>query len=83
MSADNGIYVAKFPDGWRVGYAMDESIHCLAPNSSERKLEIRRVFGNSKIYASAMEAFQAAHEWAQEFAVLEYGVCELGELENF
>ena len=67
MSADNGIYVAKWPDGWRVGeyFASDES---------NDPAWVREVFGGSRIYSTRADALLAAHDIAAECSVLEYGV---------
>lgn len=89
MSADNGIYIAKFPDGYRVCEAQAiENIDYYPEGSDERKQELKNYFGESKIYETKDEALLAGHKIEEEIAnsdwpILEYGVCYIGEYESF
>ena len=96
MSADNGIYIAKFPDGYRVAYAMAiENIDYHRAGSKLRKTELKRYFGNSPIFENQEEAekyaFDLYHAMEEEeikyglfgYFVLEYGICHIGEYEAF
>lgn len=85
MSADNGIYIAKFPDGYRVAYAMAiENIEYYPKGSKERKEALKDYFGGSEVYVNEDEAILAGHNLAKEYHYLEYGVsCIPGELEAF
>ena len=89
MSADNGIYIGHFPDGWRVTHAQAiENIDYYPEGSAERKQELKEYFGKSKLYPSLDEAYQKALEIESEianseFPILEYGICILGKLEAF
>lgn len=70
MSADNGIFVAEFSDGWRVaedGLPYDRS-----------STAMREFFKASPVYATRVEALVAAHDLAL-ITVTEYGVMELGK----
>jgi hypothetical protein len=84
MSADNGIYIVKFPDGYRVAHAQAiENIDYDPAGSELRKNYLSQTFGRSKVFADKSAALLAAHEMADECSILEYGVCYLGEYEAF
>jgi hypothetical protein len=90
MSADNGIYIAKFPDGYRVEYAQAIDNCWFYPmGSKERKEELKNYFGASPIFNTKEKAILYAHELAEEFekgdewGFLEYGVSYIGEFESF
>ena len=89
MSADNGIYIAKFPDGYRVceGQAI-ENIDYFPEGTIQRKQTLRDYFGKSKVYFSIEEARSQAAELydkilESDFPVCEYGIQYLGEYESF
>ena len=84
MSADNGIYIAKFPDGWRWchGSAI-ENLTYYPAGSPERKNELKAYFGDSKLYTDEQECVMDAFEFAKTVSILEYGVSDLGEFEAF
>lgn len=90
MSADNGVYIVKFPDGYRVTHAQAiENIDYFEPGTAARKQELKDYFGHSPLYATEQEAVLVAHEKAKKILaddfcpVLEYGVVYLGEYEAF
>jgi len=96
MSADNGIYIAKFPDGYRVAYAMAiENIDYFPPGSKERKKKLKSYFGNSPIFEKDEDAERYAFNVYQEmekdeiengmfgYLILEYGIRYIGEYEAF
>jgi len=95
MSADNGIYIAKFPDGYRITYAQAiENVDYFPEGSKKRKKELKSYFGESEIYKTEQDAFNAALELSAKmeedeeengmgFFVLEYGICYIGEYELF
>ncbi len=61
MSADNGIYIAKFPDGYRWAYGSAiENCDYFPEGSIERKLTLRDYFGRSNVYSTEEEALNAA-----------------------
>lgn len=79
MSADNGIYIAEFADGFRVAHAQGMSeLDQLAPGSVERQEFLRQSFMESPLYASEQAALDAAFEMSKGLAFLEYGICLLG-----
>jgi len=96
MSADKGIYIAKFPDGYRVAYAMAiENIDYFPPGSNERKKKLKSYFGNSPIFEKDEDAERYAFNVYQEmekdeiengmfgYLILEYGIRYIGEYEAF
>lgn len=85
MSADNGIYIAKFPDGYRVCYGMAiENIDYYPEGSKERKKELKEHFGKSKLFKKEEDAWIEAHKMEKKWNdYLEYGVCNIGEYESF
>ncbi len=89
MSADNGIYIAKFPDGYRVceEQAID-NVTYYPIGSKERKEELRKYFGDSKVFRTKEEAILFAHKLeddilSSDFPILEYGVSYIGKFESF
>jgi hypothetical protein len=96
MSADNGIYIAKFPDGYRVTYAQAiENIDYFPPGSKHRKNELRHYFGNSPVFkkrkGAEKYAFKLYHQMEEDekengmfgYFILEYGISYIGEYETF
>lgn len=86
MSADNGIYIAKFGESdFRVCHAqaIDNVDYYIKHNQSEKAFDYWR---NSKIYPTKNEAIIAAHEMEEEYlnseyscGYVEYGVNYLGD----
>ena len=84
MSADNGIYIAKFPHGYRVAYAgAIDNVTYFPSGSQQEKDELRQYFVSSKVYANEEEAYKRAEELEREWDYLEYGIVNLGELPEF
>jgi hypothetical protein len=80
MSADNGIYIAKFSDGEiRVTHA--QAIENLSYGEPENAFFIYEYYKNQPCYSSLEEAFNKAEELSEliecEGYPLEYGVCIL------
>lgn len=84
MSSDNGIYLAKFSDGYRVIHdqAID-NIFYHRPNTKVRKNVIKNYFKDSKVFKTKKSAIKKALKLEEEIGYTEYGICDLGELENF
>lgn len=85
MSADNGVYIAKWNDGFRVVHAQAIENIDYFPEGSERwKQEQINYFGKSPVFKEKSEAILYAHELADKILaddwcpVLEYGVCYIG-----
>ena len=80
MSADNGIYIAKFKAGWRVIEAQAIDNLSYYPGGSEGEKEIwRDYFGNAPLIPTLQEARNAAFEMASKCDMLEYGISDLGD----
>ncbi len=81
MSADNGIYIAKFTDGFRVIHALAiDNLTYYPENSWEYNEEIKNYFHNAKRFDTEDEAVKFAWEYSKTFDILEYGICDLGNL---
>jgi len=83
MSADNGIYIAKFTDGYRVTHAQAiDNCFYGGDCSEEAKAFQYEYFKDSKVYIVREEAWGRARELSDEiltseWPVLEYGVNEI------
>jgi hypothetical protein len=85
MSADNGIYVARFKDGYRVIHAQainnlryfDKDGDC--PDDFRHREEWRTYFGNASVFPTKEDALIAAYKMAEEYSILEYGINYLGD----
>jgi hypothetical protein len=84
MSADNGVYIAKFPDGYRVAHAQAiENIDYYPAGTKERKAMLKNYFEKSDLYETKEQAFAMGYRIESEFSWTEYGVCYVGEYESF
>ena len=91
MSADNGIYIIKFPEGFCVAEAQCiENIDFFPEGTQEKRDELKNYFGESKFYNTieeanvrAKEIYNSIMEDPNGFGILEYGICYLGEYESF
>jgi len=80
MSADNGIYIGVFDDGYRVIHA--QAIDNCEGDDDVTLAYIHTYFKNAKVISDRAEAWQAARDIYDEmglddFAVLEYGISEI------
>jgi hypothetical protein len=84
MSADNGIYIAQFPDGYRVchGQAI-ENIDYFPEGAAERKDVLKDYFGQSPIFDTLSKAQEYAQQLEDEYEWTEYGICFMGKYESF
>jgi hypothetical protein len=95
MSADNGIYIAKFPDGYRVTEVVGciENIDYHRPGTKARRKMLASYFGNSKVYKlfvlANWQAWKIYKEWERYESEegmgcpIEYGIGYVGEYESF
>lgn len=79
MSADNGFYVAQFPDGYRWCYCQAiENCDFFPEGSKERKAMLKDYFGQSPVFDTERDAAIAAVDAMQEDAAdggwTEYGL---------
>jgi len=83
MSADNGIYIAEFPDGFRVIHAQAiENLYFYEEGSKEWHDTIDGYFKESKVLKTEKEARKTAQEMnkkiTDEYLFTEYGICSIG-----
>ena len=83
MSADNGIYIAKFSNGFRVVHAQAiDNLQYYPEGSSAEKREWKRHFNEAKLFDTIEEAqwyaFKLLDDYTQ-YVPVEYGVQYLGE----
>ena len=80
MSADNGIYVleTKGPEYWVAhAQAIDNIYYDIATNTYKDDFipqEAFRYFGDCQVFTDEKQALSYAHEEAEKYDVLEYGV---------
>jgi hypothetical protein len=81
MSADNGIYIHKFSNGWRVAEAgaienifWDEKKQELGSTYNQK--ELKRYFGSSPLFKTEQAALNYAWKLSKEIAT-EYGIQEV------
>lgn len=79
MSSDNGIYIAQFPDGFRVIHAQAiDNLNYFEEGTEDWKNEFESYYGNAKVFKIEEEAVLFAHNLAKNYDVLEYGVSSIG-----
>jgi hypothetical protein len=89
LSADNGIYIVKFPDGFRVTHAQAiDNIDYYPKGSAQCKSTLKDYFGKSKVYVTRDDAMVQAVKlydnlMNDDIGICEYGICYLGEYESF
>ena len=87
MSADNGIYIAEFDDGFRIchGSAIDNLD--FFETEKERQQEIYNYFHDSALFSSKGQALEAAQKLyddvMEKFYIIEYGIQFLGHFGTF
>lgn len=81
MSADNGIYIAKFVDGYRVIEASAiDNLSYYPADSEENKKEWKSYFVKAKKFKTKDEALEYAKKLYNEpDSFFEYGIVDLGE----
>ena len=80
MSADNGIYIAKFLDGYKVIEASAiDNLDFYPKGSEENRKEWQSYFGKAKTFKTEAEAVHYAYELYRECDICEYGIVNLGE----
>ena len=87
MSADNGIYIAIFPDGsFRVAHAFASVVdelesHYYSPE--EYKEGVEHIWGGSDVHMDQEEALVDAQMQLHAEEYTEYGICEINLPVNF
>lgn len=86
MSADNGIYIAEFPEGWRVIHTQAIGNLDYYPRESKKWWEVLiSYYGDSPLFSSKEEAWKKAMEMEEDILsddfcpILEYGISILGK----
>lgn len=90
MSADNGVYIAEFPDGFRVAHAQAIENCFDSPDFPDSLTDAYRgmIFGSSKVFASEFDAYTEAYIIyksimnAEYGGVVEYGIASLGKFDR-
>lgn len=78
MSADNGVYIKKYRDGYRVaGFTNAEDLDAYPVGSKPWEVMQAYFFRDARHWATEKEALDCAKRLAEKFTVLEYGICEL------
>jgi hypothetical protein len=81
MSADNGIYIAKFPDGWRVIHAQAIDNINYHPKGSKAYFEtLNQYFGGAMLYPVEDDAWKFARQLLKQYSYVEYGIQYIDEL---
>jgi hypothetical protein len=78
------VYIAKFPDGYRVSdCSAIDNIDYYPVGSSDRKATLKDYFGQSPLFKTEDEAYKYALE-INKGGWTEYGICSLnGTYENW
>ena len=76
MSADNGIYLHKFRDGWRVTHAQAiENIYWKRGKNKYNYRILKQYFKDSPLFKTEKKALNYAFKLYKEIGWTEYGVC--------
>jgi ADP-dependent phosphofructokinase/glucokinase len=80
MSADNGIYIAKFLDGYKVIHTTNIDDLNYYPEGSKENIKVwKEFFERAKTFKTHSEAVHHAYEIYRTMTYVEYGICDLGE----
>lgn len=84
MSADNGVYIAKFKDGFRVAHAQAIDNVLDYVDGDEKLIQSERIhyFLESPVFKDADSAWLYARDLADRYDVLEYGVTQLPDFQH-
>jgi hypothetical protein len=95
MSADTGIYIAQFPDGYRVTEVVQaiENVFYYEPGTEDYKSMVASYFGKSPVFECIKNAeayaFEVYHKYEEDerdsdfYCLIEYGISHLGKLAAF
>lgn len=93
MSSDNGIYILKSKDGYRVVHtqAIENIYWWNVENPDTRKwkkkskinpIELKEYFGESKVFKTENEVLKEAIQLQKKYEMVEYGICYIRGWEN-
>lgn len=75
MSADNGIYIHKFRNGWRVAHAQAiENIYWKRGSRPYNYRILKNYFKHSPLFETKAKALEYAGKLYDEYGYLEYGI---------
>ena len=75
------VYIASFPDGFRVAASQDmESVYYYFQGTPERKQRLREIFGRSERFADLGDAIKVAEKLADD---MDCGMSYIGAFESF
>ena len=78
MSADNGVYIHKFRDGWRVTHAQAiDNIYWKRGKNAYNYRILKDYFKKSPLFKTETEAFEYAFKLHEEIGWSEYGICKV------
>ena len=82
MSSDNGIYLHKFRNGWRVVHTQAiDNIYFKPDKSGYNQRILRKVFQDSPLFKTRKRALNYAvklyDKAIKEYGWTEYGICEV------
>ena len=78
MSADNGIYIHKFKEGWKVVHAQAiENIYWQRGDNKYNYRILHKMFEDGKLFKKREKAYTYAMELCNKQVICEYGVCEV------
>ena len=78
MSADNGIYIHKFDDGWAVIHTQAiENIYWHKGDAPYNYKILNEYFEGAPRFKTQPEALSYAWKLAKEYPMLEYGISEV------
>lgn len=84
MSADNGIYIAKFNSGYKVIHAQSiDNLDYYEEGTKERKKVWKDYFGKAKTFKEASAALEYAVKLFKNETIVEYGIVDLGRGEEY
>ena len=78
MSADNGVYIHEFFNGWAVTHGQAiENIYWKRGNKKYNYKALRDYFKYAPIFKTRVEALNYAMEEYRKLDICEYGICEV------
>jgi len=84
MSADNGIYIAKFNSGYKVIHAgCIDNLDYYDVGTKKRKQIWKKYFKDAKTFKEKSNALEYAIKLFEAETIVEYGIVDLGQGEEY
>lgn len=84
MSADNGIYIAKFNSGYKVIHAQNiGDLDYYDHGTKERKQVWKSFFEKGEVFQSKEDAINYSIKLFEKESIVEYGIVDLGIGEEY